>query len=571
MALIEKISLANFKCYRSLIECNLNDSTFFIGPNNSGKSAVLKALHCFFDDNQFSSEFINKTELRSKAAGYNRSTIILTFNIEEVTAKTLRERLIHSFGKILDITKTFTYREKSQTIQIEFKINDILSSRDDLSDDINDFLGRFKVSYIHPQESTELLRKAQEKLKQRLLSNWGRHPNLSETLQHLQIAWSELKERANPYLSNGLTQNLQDIWPGCRTTVNLPEKIEEIIAISEISFASEQNQPNINLTSQGTGAQSTILFETHYLLDSDKTLHRGFYYPVWLVEEPESFLHADIILKLGSYLSSREWLENIQMFITTHSPLLIATSKKNASKINWCLLDKATIRKQDTVSKWVDDEIKEMGIVMGDPNFDIYFKTAESDKIIIIEDSREITTQKLIESGINVTIKLNGVSEERRYFDVLRAIDISLGRSIFFFVDNDDGIKEFRNVLEKGTLIETSESGFTKYKFDNNIYLIIFPEHYAVEELFTKHDEILESCANQIFNGSFTNAASDRNIPANLTRAHASIRNKTVNGLEEAKISIRNSQDVKDIFWKAVEDDKLKMDEALTSEIILLL
>lgn len=92
--------------------------------------------------------------------------------------------------------------------------------------------------------------------------------------------------------------------------VDLPEKVVDVIAVSEILFKGSSDLPDVSLTSQGTGAQSTILYQTHFLLDSDKTLHRGFYYPIWLVEEPESFLHVDIIFKLGYLLCSDIWLDS---------------------------------------------------------------------------------------------------------------------------------------------------------------------------------------------------------------------------------------------------------------------
>lgn len=568
MKLITEISIQNFKCYRRKQNFVLNQSNFFIGTNNAGKSAVLKALQCFFDDKEYHSDFINKTELRSKGAGANKTIIGLRFNLNVIsTNKTLSTKLKNTFGESFLVYKNFTYRENSESVYVDYSIDDTTFTFDDLPNELKDFLSKISVSYIHPQEANDLLEKAQEKLKSRLLNNWGRNSGLKETLTQLQTQWTDLRKKANIYLSNGLTQSLQNIWPGCETTIGLPEKIDEIIGVSEIMFKAAPEMPDVSLTSQGTGAQSTILYQTHFLLDSDKTLHRGFYYPIWLVEEPESFLHADIIFKLGRLLCSDLWLNNIQMLISTHSPLLLATSKANSENITWFTLDKHVLLNSSTVENWTEEQIREIGILMGDPNFDIYFKTAEVDRIIIIEDLKQLTEQKFIEAGINVTQRLNGVTEMKRYFDVLRAIDISMGRNIYMIVDNDDGIGQFRNSLDKGILLNTTDHGFTKYQFQHNVFLIIFPENYAVEELFDEHDDILENCVNQIFNSDYTYAVSDAPIPPNLSRAHAAIRNKESNGIEEAKKLIRNQQDVKDIFWKEVEDKKLKISEKYELEL----
>ncbi|MGG9962675.1 ATP-dependent nuclease [Ferruginibacter sp. SUN106] len=571
MVLLKSISIQNFKCYRREQKFDLLQANFFVGANNAGKSAVLKAIHCFFDDNQYFSEFINKTELRSKGAGYNRSVISVTFDFNLVTTKTLQQKLFTRFGETLILYKNFTYREKAETIFIDYTMEGKDLPYDELPIELTEFLDKISVSYIHPQEAKELLEKAQEKLKSRLLSNWGRNVNIKDSLTLLQDQWTELRKKANLYLSNGLTQSLQNIWPGCDTKVDLPEKIEDVIGVSEIIFKASADLPDVSLKSQGTGAQSTILYQTHFLLDSDRTLHRGFYYPIWLIEEPESFLHADIIFKLGYLLCSDTWLDNIQMLISTHSPLLLATSKQNADRIMWFSVDKHALLRSKKVSEWSEDEIKEIGILMGDPNFDIYFKTSESKTLIIIEDSKEVTEKKLREAKINVTQRLNGVSDLKRYFDVLRSVDISMGRNVYFLVDNDDGIKEFRNTIEKGDEIKKTATGFIKYKFANNVFLIVFPENFAIEELFKEHDSVLESCANQIFNDGYTNAAIDKNIPANLTRAHASIRNKSVKNLDDAKKIIRNAQDVKDIFWNLVEEKHWTIDKLLSKEILSLI
>lgn len=79
-------------------------------------------------------------------------------------------------------------------------------------------------------------------------------------------------------------------------------------------------------------------------------------------------------------------------------------------------------------------------------------------------------------------------------------------------------------------------------------------------------NSILESCANKIFNSDFTGPGT-HSIPAHLSRAHAAMRNKNLNGMEDAKQLIRNQQDVKDTFWRIVEEKGLKIDEVLASEL----
>ncbi len=478
----------------------------------------------------------------------------------------MRSKLVELFGQNLHLKHSFTFREVSSQIVSEYEIKNEVKSYDDLDKNLRSFLERIAISYIHPQESKELLEQAQLKLKNRLLSNWGRNAAIAETLKQLQSSWDDLRSKANNYLSAGLTNSLQDIWPGCSTTVDLPEKIEEIVGISEILFRGESTMPNVSLTSQGTGAQSTILYQTHFLLDSDRSLHRGFYYPIWLLEEPESFLHADIISKLGQLLNSDSWLTNIQMVISTHSPILLAASHKSANISNWNLLENHSIKRSKTVTEWSDEEIEEIGVLMGDPNFKVYFEVSLDENLIFIEDKREHTKTKLEEAGIVITKALNGATELRRYFNVLRSLEFIQSNNSFFLVDNDDGLKEFTNVLEDSKIQSQTTSGFRRYGFENGVFLVVFPPGHAFEDLFSEYDEFLESCANQIFSADYQ-VATTKQIPANLSRVHAHIRNKRSSGLEDAKDLIKKHQDVKDSFWNKVSAEGLKLSATYVKEI----
>lgn len=165
MLLLKSVSIQNFKCYRKAQNFELEKATFFIGANNAGKSAVLKAVHCFFNDSQFFSEYLNKTEFRSKGSGANRSVIGVTFDFNVITTRGLQNRLKNKYGNELVVYKNFTYREATDTVVIDYTIGKESMPFDSLPAEILEFLSKISVSYIHPQEAKELLEKAQEKLK----------------------------------------------------------------------------------------------------------------------------------------------------------------------------------------------------------------------------------------------------------------------------------------------------------------------------------------------------------------------------------------------------------------------
>ncbi len=564
MTLISNISIQNFKCFRKRESFQLSKASFFIGKNNSGKSAVLIAFLCFFDDSKFEVAFINRTELRQRLKDYNKSSITLEFNLSEITTKGLKQRLTKTYDETLVITKSFTFREISQTTVIEYEINGDTFDYDHLDPNIRELLSKISVSYIHPQESEDLLIKAQQKLKRRLLTNWGRHADITKNLQELRKSWDTLRSTANTYLSSSLTLSLQTIWPGCSTEVALPQKVEDIISISDISLSMDK-QPPVSLTHQGTGAQSTILYQTHYLLDSDKTIHRGFYYPIWLLEEPESFLHADIIIKLGSLLNSSEWLNNIQVLASTHSPVLLATSKKSENIATWSLMQDHALVKSKIAESWDASEIAEIGTLMGDSNFDIYFEISKNETLIIIEDSKDITFQCFKDSGIGVTNKANGMPDIKRHLLVLNSIKLP-DKKFIFIVDGDKGVDDIKSFISDEKCIWT-KNDFKIFNSEKNAYILVLPQNRASEFLFSEYDTHLEKVVELIFDDDFNLKST---IPLEYTRTVASIKGKRafpLESLQKAKEFIQNEQEVKDIFWKSVKDNKYKIEEKFVKTI----
>jgi AAA15 family ATPase/GTPase len=550
MPLLKKVTVKNFRCFRRVTTVDLEQSTYFVGINNSGKTALLSAIHCFFDSSAFSPEYLNKTELASRKGGYNRSDITVIFDLSLVTKQARKEHMTGRFGSSLKIKKSFTFREASRTVVEEYYIQGKPYTFDTLDEDVRALLRSVSISYIHPQEGQQLLEKAQEKFKERLFSNWGRHASVSKRLKGLQQQWDELRRTANSYLSTALTQSLQRMWPQSSTKVNLPEKIKDIVSVSDITFRSSLNLPEVTLTSQGTGAQSTILYQTHYILDSDRSLHRGMYFPVWLLEEPESFLHADIAVKLGKLLNSDEWLENIQMVISTHSPIILASSRQNQERTRWVVLENHAVEKQKFAKDASDEEIASIGQMLGDTNFDAYFTASTNKLLVFLEDERQLTIQRLTEAGIPVTRALKGIDNVKKYLFVFESLPEVVNGEAFFLIDNDKGQKQISQFC-KADHQDKIESNFERYRVTDGVFVILMPKGFCMEDLFDEFNDVLEECCSKIYDDKLDFRD---NVPLELTRAVAALRGKgRATSVAEAKALIRNENDVKDIFWNRVE------------------
>lgn len=570
MPLLDKITIKNFKSFREKISFSLADGSYFVGVNNSGKSTVLNAINGFFDDSIFDNEnFVNKTAFLSKKAGSNVVEITINFNLEALNTKKFKQDLIKNYGPNLSISKFISITTDTKVITHSFKLNGG-NSVVDLPDDVLKLVKSVRVTYLHPQEGQALLINAQEKLRQRLLANWGRGSNITQSIKKLQEEWDNLRDKSTAYLSGTLTDSLQKMWPDSEVTINLPKDIREIITVSDINFSGYKNAPEIDLTSQGTGAQSTILYLIHFLLDSDRSLHRGEYHPLWLLEEPESFLHVDLLANLAKQLNSDKWLSNIQMVISTHSPVLLAGSRIAKEKIIWSVLSERGTHSNKLTTEYSDDEIKEIGKLMGDPNFFAYFLAAQNEPLVFIEDGKPITVEKYIQAGISVTKGLSGVSEMSKFIGVFLSVPVILNNKIYFIIDADKGKKEFSRFYDSSK-VDKSKSGFSRFKVtgSENVYLVFLPDDFAAENLFLEFTNHLEECVSKIWD-SIT-WKTNTTIPTELSSTVTHCRRVIVSSKDAAISLIKNHEDVKSLFWEKVKKFDYKIDQAYVTALKYLL
>ncbi len=570
MALIDKLTLKNFRGFRNKTSIGLKQSSYLVGINNVGKTNILHAIKAFFQDTYFSDEmFLNKTEYLGKKGGYNQSEISLSFNLQELTTRVRKGKLIRSYGDNVEIKKIATFAPTSQTISIKWIINDEEFDSNALPRDIIWLLSSVRVTYIHPQEGQNLFDNVQRRLRDRLLQNWGRNSTLTHQIQDLEASWSEMKKEANKYLSKSLSDSLQEFWPGCKVLVDLPKRVSDIIAVSDINFQGDNILPEIQLTSQGTGAQSTILYLAQYLLDSDRSLNKGEYHPLWLMEEPESFLHADLLFKIARQLNSDAWLNNIQMVISTHSPVLLASSKIVGERVVWNILkgpDNCELVDPLTASI---EAIEKIGNLMGDSNFATYFISSQNDKLIFIEDSRPETRLVFEKVGIPVTDGRAGSSEIGRYLDVFAATPGLLKTSAYFILDSDKGKKSIERHLKKSKLV-FEENGFKKLSFEHipNVYIILLRDGETVEDMFSEYDNHVRDCVDLIYDKNFRLR---EHCPMKLSMAAGCARRHPQSDIAGAIQLIKNEQDVKDFFWEKIKKSNLsfKRDDTLAIKKLL--
>ena len=162
MGILQELRIRNFRCFRAETRLPLTQSSYLVGANNAGKTAVLEALRCFFDDTAFTSVQINRTEFAAKQEGFNRADLSVVVDLTVVTGKSRQKKMRSSYGDTLTVCKSFTWRPATDTIGIEYRVNNKAYSWEDLPKDVREVLQAISVSYIHPQEGEDAHESAEQ-------------------------------------------------------------------------------------------------------------------------------------------------------------------------------------------------------------------------------------------------------------------------------------------------------------------------------------------------------------------------------------------------------------------------
>jgi hypothetical protein len=126
---------------------------------------------------------------------------------------------------------------------------------------------------------------------------------------------------------------------------------------------------------------------------------------------------------------------------------------------------------------------------------------------------------------------------------------------VYFLIDNDLGAKNLERFQSD---LVMDWHGFRKYKVSEKVFLIVFPVGAAVEDLFEEFDNYLEECLHILFKNLLDGAMELADSAVfEFSRTYVELRGKTIHNKEEAKARIKNTQDVKDGFWKKVADEGL--------------
>lgn len=303
-----KISKIELKKFRSIGKCliELNDLNAIVGQNNSGKSAIIRALNCFFN---FKDEEVNFIQGKHHYNPSSTPVIALTFiDIDSEFGE-------YAENSILQIQQSF--KSSSKKAIYKYKRNgSYVNAPDTLLEMIN---SKISFVYIPPNRSAVELKWEEDSLIKELIEEYlkketARRDNLTPKFK-----------QATEHLENGVLNKI-----GC--------EVEKFYSLKKnftynLSFNSDSNYSaflnNIevfieefgirhNLDDCGTGLQSVTIIAFYRVLAKLKGKHI-----ILGLEEPETNLHPQAQRELINSIKNTSPDEYTQVLLTTHSTVIV--------------------------------------------------------------------------------------------------------------------------------------------------------------------------------------------------------------------------------------------------------
>lgn len=222
---------------------------------------------------------------------------------------------------------------------------------------------------------------------------------ISTMIQQINDLANDVKKEISDELSkttNKLQKNLSDIFPEHNVDIEpQAEKLEvdKILATGTHLNVAGADGKYYPLSNQGSGLQRAFLWSAiEALSDTGKmkngrTVIKNEEPKILLVEEPESFLHPPAIRSAREALYKIAELDNWQVMITSHSPIFIDVSKPHTTIIRVEKCESATKIFSTEKANFSEDERERLQMIRNcHPTINEFFF---ANKVILVEGDTE--------------------------------------------------------------------------------------------------------------------------------------------------------------------------------------
>jgi energy-coupling factor transporter ATP-binding protein EcfA2 len=331
MRFIRAIRIQDFRSLSDVSLESLDNIVPIIGPNGSGKSNLLRALNLFFNGQveadvplDLARDF-HDPEKKRKVKKQIRIELDLAFGPK------LRDELRQVVTKLAggaDVVTvrrlwTLSHSTREPTMELSFGVpGQTLAPVSDADRALVERLValvrfRYISNHIHP---TEILRQEEENLRRALFRRLGRSPSFAaDQIDKIRETAVALMEPIADELKVSAAQ-VRNVELGT------PTEWGEVLWAFGLRLQTGETTGR-EAVLHGSGVQAALAYAILHMLDqdigSDFGWRRG---AIWAVEEPESFLHADLQAQLAESFSHYSNSERLQILFTTHNTAFLGVA-----------------------------------------------------------------------------------------------------------------------------------------------------------------------------------------------------------------------------------------------------
>ncbi|WP_461630874.1 ATP-binding protein [Labilibaculum euxinus] len=598
---LTELKLKNFRCYKDEINFKINDLTCIIGKNDIGKSTILEALDCFFNEN------IDKGDL---TAGYGNDTIEITCVFEElpktivldssIETSPIEEKILNSKGQ-LEIKKEFKIAKsigkstyliakhpthvklinilslknshlkvlaeevdadltgvaktknpslrrairaavKSEEAEIAIKVDGSLDSENNLKAlwiKLKSFLPIYSIFKVD-KNIDDKDKDVQDPMKQAVRESLA-IPEIKELLERIEV---EVRNKSSEVAERTL-EKLRDI------DESLAEKMKsdfsKIPAWDKVFDLTLLNEDNIPLNKRGSGVKRLVLLSFFQAQAEKKKMEDNSPAIIYAIEEPETSQHPNHQKILINSLIELSAQDNIQVLFTTHSSNLVKEipieSLNYIHKTNEGINIEYGLSDDNSINEaTLDKIINTLGVL---PNPKDSVRT-----LLFVEGNHDINALKIYSEILHANnpeiLNLNNNDSI--------GIVISGGSSLKFYIDNkyldglgkpevhiyDNDIEDYREYVRKiNEEGNQSKKAFNTTKLELENYL----SKEAIEEAYAENGTII----------SLPEIEDEMDVPKTVARTlYETSAEKIWDELEESKQKRKESHVKKLLNSKAV-------------------
>lgn len=433
---IESVKISKF---RSIDEGNFvfNDITAIVGQNNSGKSAIMRALNSFFNPSSELPNYIDGSNLYTSKKSIPRISI----NFIPLSGKAIYSPYIFD-GKLL-IRQEFNKARN----RLEYHVWDNTKFQAGSEDLINEILSDVQFILIPTERSVKYSGNNEVTILKKLLDTFfTAHTASRDTLSpKVKDAFNYLKKNALSKVSKGI-ENKYLASKGISINVDSMFNINYELFINDLVIKIIEEGKEFKLEECGSGIQSLVAISIYrYLADLNNTNY------VIGIEEPEINLHPqaqkELIFELLDEVSN-----GLQLIFTTHSTVLI--DELDHTKIVLVRKQSDSTRKFKTTIQQIDQNFWSK-YNLHQLQYDKFhkFKNSEfffANHVMVTESSTdsEVFRKLLKQKGISIerhgisVLELGGVTSLKYAFFLLRDLQIPktiiIDKDFFFNYKNED-------------------------------------------------------------------------------------------------------------------------------------